>query len=89
MQGDLLSWMQLPKCSDSTDTYGPIDILIFNPPYVRGPNGEPAPNSSIFKIDLNNIASQDQLMSTMVNAAWLGGGPDGTDILKRYILHYK
>lgn len=81
--------MQPPKCSDSIDAYGPIDILIFNPPYVRGPNGESVPNPTIFNMDPNNIANQDQLISKMIDAAWLGGGPDGIDVLKRYVLQWR
>lgn len=67
------------------DLYGPVDILLFNPPYVRGPNGESAPTPLLLTLDSQEEATQNQLLSVMVDAAWLGGGPDGVDIIKRYV----
>lgn len=67
------------------DLYGPIDILLFNPPYVRGPNGESAPIPMALTCDSEDLAAQNQLLSIMVDAAWLGGGPDGVDIIKRHV----
>lgn len=79
--------MQRPEpintISDQSNVYGPIDILLFNPPYVRGPDGEPALSPTTTKIDQRDQAPQDQLLSIMADAAWLGGGPDGVDVLKR------
>lgn len=66
------------------DLYGPVDILLFNPPYVRGPNGESAPTPLPPTRDFEDVTTQNQL-SVMVDAAWLGGGPDGVDIIKRWI----
>lgn len=69
--------------SDYLNVYGPIDILLFNPPYVRGSNGEPALSPTATNTHPRNEDSQDQLLSVMADAAWLGGGPDGVDVLKR------
>lgn len=88
---DLLSWMHRFETknvnNDHThqDMFGPVDILLFNPPYVRGPNGEPAPPPMSLNIDSNDEIVQNNLLSSLVDAAWLGGGPDGVDVLKRYI----
>lgn len=88
LHGDLLTWMRQFKFNHINDSscenvYGPIDILIFNPPYVRGENGELAPSPSKLNFSKENVI-QDHHLSIMANAAWLGGGPDGIDVLKRY-----
>lgn len=86
MRGDLLKWMRCPESTsvinDNThqEIYGPIDVLLFNPPYVRGPVGESAPVSSTLNIDTED---KTEFLTLMTNAAWLGGGPDGIDVLKR------
>lgn len=87
IHGDLLSWMKQPKCTGNNEVYGPIDVLIFNPPYLRGPNGEPVPLPTVLEMDPKDKATQDQIVSTMIDAAWLGGGPNGIDVIKRYLLH--
>jgi release factor glutamine methyltransferase len=81
IQGDLLTWMRCPKSMGSkhVDMYGPVDVLLFNPPYVRGPDGEPAPVPMAYK----DSVAQNQFVSIMTDAAWLGGGSDGVDVLKR------
>lgn len=83
--------MKHTKSTSSNDNhlqglYGPIDILLFNPPYVRGPNGESAPTPLPLPLthDFEDVVTQNQL-SVMVDAAWLGGGPDGVDIIKRCV----
>lgn len=90
MCGDLLSWMRHTKSTNANDNhpqnvYGPIDILLFNPPYVRGPNGESAQTPISLTHDPQDLTTQDQLMSIMVDAAWLGGGPDGVDIINKCV----
>lgn len=67
------------------DVFGPIDILLFNPPYVRGPSGEPVPTPMASNIDSNDKMLQINLLSSLADAAWLGGGPDGVDVLKRFV----
>lgn len=67
--------------------YGPVDLLLFNPPYVRDPEGKPAAAvvNSYTKMS-NAIASGDEYnedCSLLADAAWLGGGPDGADVLRR------
>lgn len=84
-----MRWPEYTSLSsqDDSDVYGPVDILLFNPPYVRGPDGEPAPAPIELNVDSNDNIGHDQLLTMMTNAAWLGGGPDGVDVLKRYILY--
>lgn len=62
--------------------FGLIDVLLFNPPYVRGPEGESAPAPVIPK---KNEITQNKFISTLEDAAWLGGGPNGIDVLKRCV----
>lgn len=85
VHGDLLTWMRHPisLSKENPNVYGIIDVMIFNPPYVRGPNGEPAPMPIIPKMDQNN-----KFISTLGDVSWLGGGPDGIDVLKRYVECY-
>jgi len=71
--------------SKHVDMYGPVDVLLFNPPYVRGPDGEPAPVPMAYK----DSVAQNQFVSIMTDAAWLGGGSDGVDVLKRYVSIFK
>lgn len=90
VRGDLLKWMRWPESTcvnDNTNQniYGPIDVLLFNPPYVRGPGGESAPVSTMFNTDTEDKTA---FLTLMTNAAWLGGGPDGIDVLKRYKLKF-
>lgn len=82
MHGDLLTWMRRPITTNKEhhDVYGFVDVMIFNPPYVRGSNGEPAPLPIIPQVD-----QKDEFISKLGDAAWLGGGPDGVDVLKRYV----
>lgn len=93
MCGDLLSWMRQPESTHVNaggghpdNLYGPIDLLLFNPPYVRGPNGECATAPLALKIDTKENSTKNQLQSQIIDAAWLGGGPDGVEILKKYNL---
>ncbi|XP_026816536.1 methyltransferase N6AMT1 [Rhopalosiphum maidis] len=88
IRGDLLTWMRQPEKTNANndsnkEVYGPIDILLFNPPYVRGPEGEQAPTPRIAKIDTKDQVAHDRQLAIMADAAWLGGGPDGVDVLKR------
>lgn len=90
VRGDLLTWMRRPETTNinndsNKEVYGPIDILLFNPPYVRGPDGEHAPTPRVTKIDTNDQALEYQKLVAMEDAAWLGGGPDGVDVLKRLV----
>lgn len=87
VRGDLLTWMRRPETTDANndpnkEVFGPIDILLFNPPYVRGPKGELAPTPRVTKIDANDQAKYQKQVA-VEDAAWLGGGPDGVDVLKR------
>lgn len=88
VRGDLLTWMRCPETTDAKndsnkEMYGPIDILLFNPPYVRGPEGEHAPTPRVTKIDIKDKVAHNRQLAAMEDAAWLGGGPDGVDVLKR------
>lgn len=84
--GDLLTWMRRSESTstgnDHNNVYGPIDILLFNPPYVRCPDGKPAllPTTTI---NSEGQDVNDEWSSVMTDRAWLGGGPDGVDVLKR------
>jgi len=87
VRGDLLTWMRQNESSqNSPSAYGSIDLLIFNPPYVRGANGEGVPSIARLNISGGNMMSDHQL-AMMTDAAWLGGGPNGVDVLQRYIFH--
>lgn len=86
IRGDLLTWMRNPETSNvnndsDKEVYGPIDILLFNPPYVRGPEGEQAPTPIV--IDAKDEEANDRKLALIEDGAWLGGGPDGVDVLKR------
>ncbi|VVC36502.1 Hypothetical protein CINCED_3A015879 [Cinara cedri] len=88
--GDLLSWMRHPKSTcvniknvSQGNSYGLIDLLLFNPPYVRGPNGECAIVPMVLKSDTIENSTENQLQSKIADAAWLGGGPDGVEVLKK------
>jgi len=90
VRGDLLTWIRRPDTTDANndpnkELYGPIDILLFNPPYVRGPEGENAPTPRVIKIDTKDPVAHNRQLAAMADAAWLGGGPDGVDVLKRLI----
>lgn len=86
MRGDLLTWMrQYESSHNSLSAYGPIDLLLFNPPYVRGADGEGVP--SIARLNISGGNMSDNQLAMMTDAAWLGGGPNGVDVLQRYICH--
>lgn len=77
------------RLNGNKNEYGPIDLLLFNPPYVRDPEGKPAAAAVTkpTKISGSNTTSygyQEELdCSVLADAAWLGGGPDGADVLRR------
>jgi len=84
--------MRRPETTDinndsNKELFGPIDILLFNPPYVRGPEGELAPTPRVTKNETNDQAKYQKLLA-VEDAAWLGGGPDGVDVLKRLVYDY-
>lgn len=88
IRGDLLTWMRHPETSNinndsNKEVYGPIDILLFNPPYVRGPEGEQAPTPRV--IYAKDDEANDRKVTLIEDGAWLGGGPDGVDVLKRLV----
>lgn len=89
--GDLLTWMRQPIATSNKNEvlYGSIDVLLFNPPYVRGPGGEPARTPLSIQIDHKpeDYITHNKLLTSLADAAWLGGGPDGVDVLKKCVQH--
>lgn len=90
VRGDLLTWMRRPEPTNdindpNKELYGPVDIMLFNPPYVRGFYGERAQIPRVSKFDPNNPDASDLQLAAMENAAWLGGGPHGIEVLNRLV----
>lgn len=89
--GDLLSWMRQPESTQISvgdvhqgNLFGLVDLLLFNPPYVRGPDGECVTAPMALKVDTKDNLTNIQVQSKVTDAAWLGGGPDGVEVLKKY-----